>query len=323
MTFPARENLTILVAHAAYRVAERLSQRAPDLKVLSAGGVDEIRALIPQADVACMSGFWRNDFLPEAKKLRFVQSISAGTDQFSRDAFREHGVRLASGQGANARAVAEHAIALILSLAHRLHTARDMQAKRQWRGMATNPAEREDEIGGKTLLIVGFGGIGSHLGLLARAFGMKVLAVKRNVSHSSGMADEIHPQEALPDLLPRADYVALTCPLTPETRGLMNAAAFAAMKPGAALINVARGAVVDEPAMIAALQSGRLAAAGLDCFVTEPLPEDSPLWTMENVVVTPHAGGETRAYEDRIVDLLLENIERLWRGEKDLANQIV
>lgn len=323
MTFPARENLTILVAHAAYRVADRLAQRAPDLKILSADSVEESRALIPQADVVCMSGFWRNDFLSEAKKLRFVQSISAGTDQFSRDAFREQGVRLASGQGANARAVAEHAVALILSLARRLHTARDMQAKRHWRGMAKNPAEREDEIGGKTLLIVGFGGIGSHLGGLARAFGMKVLAVKRDPSHSAGMADEIHPQEALRDLLPRADYVALTCPLTPETRGLMNDAAFAAMKPGAALINVARGAVVDEDAMIAALQSGKLAAAGLDCFVTEPLPQNSPLWGMENVIVTPHAGGETRAYEDRIVDLLLENIDRLSRGEKDLANQIV
>lgn len=321
--FPARRDLTILCAHPAYRVADALARRAPDLRVLSATTREAALDLAAQADVLCVSGFWRDEWLARAPKLRFVQSISAGVDQFGKDALRERGVRLASGQGVNARAVAEHAIALVLSLSRRLHLARDMQARRLWKGMATNPAEREDEIAGKTLLVVGFGRIGAHLALLARAFGMKVIAVKRDAARADGVADEIHPQQALPELLGRADYVALTCPLTPETRGLIDARALAAMKPGAALVNVARGAVVDEPALIAALAAGKLAAAGLDCFVEEPLPADSPLWGFPNVIVTHHVGGETRAYEDNVVDILLDNLARLERGDPHLRNEVV
>jgi len=125
------------------------------------------------------------------------------------------------------------------------------------------------------------------------------------------------------DVLPKADYVALTCPLTPQTEKLINAAALKAMKPSAFLINVARGKVVDEPALISALTSGRIAGAGLDCTVEEPLPDASPLWDMSNVLITPHTAGETRAYEDNVIDLLLENLDRLWRGETELKNGIV
>ena len=125
----------------------------------------------------------------------------------------------------------------------------------------------------------------------------------------------------LMQVLPRADIVVLTCPITPETTNLMNAAAFARMKPGAMLINVARGPVVDEPALIAALQSGRLGAAGIDVTVEEPLAAASPLWTMENVVLTPHTAGETQAYEANVVDILLENLGRLERGEARLRNE--
>jgi phosphoglycerate dehydrogenase-like enzyme len=128
---------------------------------------------------------------------------------------------------------------------------------------------------------------------------------------------------ALKAQLPRADYVALTCALTEETRGLMDAAAFAAMKPGATLINVARGRVCDEAALIAALQSGHIGQAGIDVTAEEPLPADSPLWTMPNVLVTPHTGGETRSYEDNVLDLMEENLARLHRGEAKLFNQVV
>jgi phosphoglycerate dehydrogenase-like enzyme len=124
-------------------------------------------------------------------------------------------------------------------------------------------------------------------------------------------------------VLPLADFVALTCPLTPQTEGLINARAFAAMKPSAYLINVARGKVVDEAALVDALQTGRIAGAGLDCTVEEPLPAASALWDIPNALITPHTAGETRRYEDNVIDLLLENLDRLWRGEQELKNGIV
>jgi phosphoglycerate dehydrogenase-like enzyme len=123
--------------------------------------------------------------------------------------------------------------------------------------------------------------------------------------------------------LPQADVVALTCPLTPQTERLIGAQALAAMKPSAFLINVARGRVVDEPALVAALTERRIAGAGIDCAVEEPLPAASPLWALDNALITPHTAGETRRYEDNVIDLLVENLDRLWRGETALRNQIV
>jgi D-2-hydroxyacid dehydrogenase (NADP+) len=214
-------------------------------------------------------------------------------------------------------------MALILALARRLHEARDHQSKRHWRGMVSEFAGREEEIGGKTLLIVGLGRIGQRLARLAKAFDLTVIGTKREPATGPGAADEVHAQSRWLDLLPRADIVALTCPLTPETENLMDARAFAAMKPGAQLVNVARGKVVDEAALEAALESGWLGAAGLDCFREEPLRPHSPLWRFPNVLITPHSAGETRRYEDNVLDVLTENLARLWRGEASLRNQIV
>lgn len=322
-SFPAKDALTICFAHVAYRLAERFALRNTGIRHFELRSVDELAARVGEADVLVVSGFWRNDFAAKAAKLRFIQSISAGTDQFGRDALRAHNIRLASAQGANERAVAEHAMALILALARRIPEARDNQAKRHWRGMMSDFARREEEIGGKTLLIVGLGRIGQRLARLAKAFDLRVVGTKRDPSTGAGAADEVHANDRLHALLAAADIVALTCPLTPETENLVDARALAAMKPGAHLVNVARGKCVDETALLAALKEGKLAAAALDCVREEPLPASSPLWGIANVLITPHTAGETRRYEDNIVDLLMENLERLWRGEKALRNQIV
>src|SRR5262249_60627905 len=149
---------------------------------------------------------------------------------------------------------------------------------RHWRPMISDPGQREDELTDKVLLIVGLGRIGSRLANLARAFGMRVIATKRDPSTGAGAADEVVAQDRLMDVLPRADVVALTCPLTPQTEKLIGERALGAMKPSAYLVNVARGRVVDEPALIAALNAGRIAGAALDCTVEEPLPALSPLW---------------------------------------------
>jgi phosphoglycerate dehydrogenase-like enzyme len=214
-------------------------------------------------------------------------------------------------------------MALILALSRKLPEARDNQAKHFWRGMIGDLTRREDELGGKTLLIVGLGRIGGRLTQLAKAFDLRVIATRRDPAAGASGADEVHGMDRLANLLPRADFVALTCPLTPETIGLIDEAALAAMKPSSFLVNVARGRCVDEAALIEAIAAGRIAGAALDCTHDEPLPAASPLWGMENVFITPHTAGETRRYEDNVLDLLQDNLDRLWRGETNLRNQIV
>ena len=319
---PPKDRLTVCFAHVAYRMQERFALRNTGISSIEVRTREELDARIAEADVLLCSGLWRNDLIPRAPKLRFVQSISAGVDQYDKAAFATAGIRLASAQGVNARAVSEHAMALILALARRLPEARDNQAKRVWRGMLGDLSQREDELGGKTLLIVGLGRIGNRLAQLAKAFDMRVLATRRDPA-AGGDADEVHAMGALTSLLPQADVVALTCPLTPETERLINAETLALLRPSAALVNVARGRCVDEPALIAALNAGRLTAAALDTTIEEPLAQGSPLWAMPNVFVTPHTAGETRHYEDNVLDLLIGNLDRLWRGETALSNQIV
>ncbi|MBV8824434.1 MAG: D-2-hydroxyacid dehydrogenase [Hyphomicrobiales bacterium] len=321
--FPDRSSLTICFAHVAYRLGERFAVRNTGLRALEVRSLDDFSARIPEADVVVVSGLWRNDLIARATKLRFIQSIGAGVDQFDRDTLSARGIRLASAQGVNERAVSQHAMALMLALMRHIPAARDNQQRRHWRGMISDLTQREDELGGKTLLIVGLGRIGSRLATLARAFGLRVIATKRDPSKGADAADAVVSDAHLREVLPQADVVALTCPLTPQTEKLIDAAALAAMKPSAYLINVARGRVVDEPALIAALEAKRIAGAALDCTVEEPLPEASPLWGFDNVLISPHTAGETRRYEDNVLDILLENLERLWRGETELKNQIV
>jgi D-2-hydroxyacid dehydrogenase (NADP+) len=323
MAFPPQENLCICFAHVAYRMAERFAARDTGIRHFQVRSPEEFAVRIAEADVVSVSGMWRNNLIARAPKLKFIQSISAGTDQYQREALKAAGIRLASAQGVNARAVAEHGMSLILAMSRQLHFARDNQAAHHWRGMIGDLSKREDELGGKTLLIVGLGRIGSHLAKLAKAFGMRVIGTKRDPGSGGDHADDVFSNGRLHEVLPLADFVALTCPLTPQTEGLINAQALAAMKPSAFLINVARGKVVDEPALIAALQSGTIAGAGIDTTIEEPLPNASPLWDIPSALITPHTAGETRKYEDNVIDLLLENLDRLWRGESELRNGIV
>jgi phosphoglycerate dehydrogenase-like enzyme len=318
-----RERPTLCFAHAAYRLGDRFALRATGLDWFEVRTLDDLKARIGEIDVLVVSGLWRNELVAAAPRLEFIQSVSAGTDQYSRDALRAAGIRLASAQGVNERAVAEHAIALILAIARHLPQARDNQAAKKWRGAIGDLALREDELGGKTLAIVGMGRIGSRLATLAKAFDMRVIGVKQDPSKGAGVADELVATDRLLEVLPQADFVALTCPLTPQTENLIDAKALAAMKPSAHLINVARGKVVDEAALIEALDAKRIAGAALDCAREEPLPATSRLWSMSNVFITPHVAGETRRYEDNVIDVLMENLDRLWRGEAQLKNQIV
>lgn len=320
---PRREDLTICFAHPAYRMQERFTLRNTGIKSFEVRSRDELAARIGEADVLCVSGFWRNELIGLAPRLAFIQSISAGTDQYSRELLAQAGIRVASAQGSNERAVAEHAIALILALARKLPMARDNQAAHSWRGLISEIPKREDELGGKTLVIVGMGRIGSRLATLARAFDMHVIGVKRDPSSGAEAAHRVVAQTEMASVLRQADFVALTCSLNPSTENLFDARALAAMKPSAYLVNVARGKVVHEPSVLEALRAGTLAGAALDTAWEEPLPPESPLWTAPNAFITPHTAGETQKYEDNVLDLLSENLARLWRGEARLLNEFV
>lgn len=320
---PPADSIVVCFAHVAYRLQERFSALETGIRSFAVRDPETLEKRAADADVLVISGLWQNQLLDHAKRLRFIQSIGAGTDQFPREMLATRGIRLASARGVNARAVAEHAIALMLALSRRLPEARDNQRNRVWRGMIGDLSQREDELSGKTLLIVGLGDIGGRLAQLAKAFNMRVVGLRRHPASGQGSADAVHAMDKLNSLLPDADFVALTCPLTAETENLIDAEALSRMKPTAHLVNVARGRVVDESALIEALAGRHIAGAGIDVTAEEPLAADSPLWAMEHVLITPHTAGETRRYEDNVIDILRENLERLWRGEERLRNQVV
>ena len=320
---PPRDSLKICFAHRAYQLGDRFALRKTGMAHVEARSPEELTRHLPDCDVLVLSMLWKNELAKMARKLKFIQSVSAGVDYYDTNVLRAQGIRLASAAGVNAEAVAEHAMALTLALYRRLPEARDNQHARHWRGMISDIPAREDQLTGKTMLIIGLGRIGARLAKLAKAFDMRVLATRRDPAAGAGPADAVYGQDRLHDIMGQADVVVLTCPLTKETENLIDAKALASIRPTAYLINVARGRVVDEPALIKALQEKRIAGAGIDVTVEEPLPASSSLWAMPNVLVTPHTAGETQRYEDAVIDILLENLDRLWRGESTLKNQVV
>jgi D-2-hydroxyacid dehydrogenase (NADP+) len=320
---PPRNDLKICFAHAAYRLGERFALRKTGLDFTEVRDREALAKLLPETDVLVVSGLWHNDLLNFAPKLKFIQSISSGTDQFGRDVLRAKGIKLASAAGVNAQAVAEHALALMLALSRRIAEARDHQTAHHWRGMIGDLAQREDELCGKTVLVVGMGRIGGKIAALAKAFGMRVIGIRQDPASGTNGADEIYGMDECARLAHRADYVVLSCALTPQTEGLLSQAVLEAMKPSAYLVNVARGKVVDEHALIASLKAGQIAGAALDVVVEEPMPATAALWDIPNVLITPHSAGETRAYEDNVLDILTDNLERLWRGKTELQNGLL
>ncbi|MEE2804235.1 MAG: D-2-hydroxyacid dehydrogenase [Pseudomonadota bacterium] len=323
LLFPGRDDVTIHFAHSAYRMAERFALRELGIRHFQTDTAESTRGQITQSDVLVVSGFWHDSLLEHAPRLRYIQSISAGYDQYGLDALHDRGVLLANASGVNADAVAHHAIGLSLALVRQLHSARDYQKAHHWRGMVSAIDQREDDLVGHTALIVGLGAIGERVALLAKAFGMAVLATKRDTTTHQGVADEVHPPEALPQILPRADFVRLCCPLTDATTDVINQQTIRRMKRSAYLINVARGGCVAEDALKTALNEDLIAGAGIDHFKEEPLPKDSPFWEMSNVLITSHTAGETRKYEDNVIDILLTNLEKLWAEDTALYNRII
>ncbi len=251
--------------------------------------------------------------------LRWVQATSAGAGEqlgaaeLSREELER--VTVTSAAGIHAGPLAEFALFGLLAFGRGLPRLLADQRARRW---GHYPVA---ELSGRTLLIVGMGQIGVAVARRAAGFGMRVIGLNRRGDGSWPDVDEVARIDALDRWLPQADAIVISVPLTRETAGLLDAAAIARIKPGAILVNVGRGAVVDETALIQALRSGRLAGAALDVFASEPLPTDSPLWELPNVLVSPHTAGLSVHEDERIVSLFIENLGRYLRGDA-LRNRV-
>lgn len=255
----------------------------------------------------------------KAPQLQWLHVFNAGVDHPIYTEMLERGVRLTTSSGSASLAIAQTAIMGLLALARGLPHWLAAQRRREWAPMRGETLPRD--LVGQTAVILGLGRIGTGIARLARALGLTVIGVRRAPRKPDDPVDELHPPAALASLVARADWLVIACPLTPETRGLVDAALIARLPQGARVINIARGEIVDEPALIAALQSGRLAGAYLDVFETEPLPPESPLWDLPNVIVTPHNAGAAAGGDERVLEIFLDNLGRWQRGEA-LVNEI-
>ena len=248
-----------------------------------------------------------------APNLRWMQLMNAGTDDPVFTRLQGNGVTLTNAVGAAAPSIAQTVMLYLLALGRELPRLLRSQTQRRW-----DPVTVTD-LDGMRLAIVGMGAIGGHVARLAEPFGVRCIGMRRTPRGDepceTWTADRLH------ELLGWADAVVVTAPLTDETRNMFDRAAFAAMRPGTWFVNVGRGDVVDEDALAAALRSGHLGGAGLDVFATEPLPHDSPLWTMPNVIVTPHSSGSSLLADRRINELFLDNFTR-WTHGGELRNVV-
>ena len=255
------------------------------------------------------------EMLQRMPRLEWLQARNAGAGKLLADAL-EHvpqegrRVTLTSSSGVHAGPLAEFAILGLLAFAKELPRVLADQRARRW-----PPQYPVGELRGRTLLLVGLGAIGTETARLAGAFGMYVVGVKRTPGGAAPYVDELHPASELRALVTRADAIVVALPATTATEGLLDAETLAAVKPGAVLVNVGRGSVIDEAALTERLRDGTLAGAALDVFAEEPLPGDSPLWGMDNVLITPHNVGLVEKEEARVVDLFCDNLRRRLAGE--------
>lgn len=248
--------------------------------------------------------------LAAAPKLRWLHTPAAGVDRFlDVPELRARNIMVTNNSGSYDIQIAEHVIAFIFAAAKRLHLYRDQQAKHEWSDQ--DHAELRDE----TVVVFGAGSIGGEVSRLASAVGLHVIAVRRSGGTVPGASRVVAP-DALAGVAAEADYLVVAAPLTPRTRGAVSREVIAMMKPSAWLINIARGPIVDEPALIDALLAGKIGGAALDTFAKEPLPADSPLWTLPNAIITPHTSNSSPKVRERTLALFVENIRRYKAGER-------
>ena len=292
---------------------DQLRRDFPQHTFLDAWDRDAIRRLLPDADAA-FTPFIDRDVFASVSRLRWVQSPAAGVGSLMFPELLASAVVITSARGVRARSIAEHVLGMAIALARLLPATLRAQAAHRW-------AQEELETEARTLQglrmgIVGLGAIGMEVVKIAAPFGFRISAIRRRANEPlpEGV-DEVWTPDRLPDLLAKSDVVVLAAPHTPETKRLIGRAQIDRMKPGALLINVARGKLVDDEAAIAALRDGRLGGAALDVFSQEPLDASSPYWDLPNVIITPHTSGAMKDYWTPLVALFSDNLRRFEKGE--------
>jgi phosphoglycerate dehydrogenase-like enzyme len=307
--------------HAPSWIRERLQQKFPDQHFLQLQNYDRVPGEIADTDVFIGWSLRPEQFVA-AKKLRWIHSPAAAVHQLMYPELIKSSVALTNSTGIHGAVVAEHAIAVLLALAKRLPQAMQYKAKHQWsQDQLWHGSPRPREVADSTVLVMGMGSIGREFTARAKALGMKVLAVRENPTKGLSGADEVYSPEQIDELLPQADYVLLCAPVTPATTAIMNAARLSKMKPDAYLINVARGPLIDETALLEALQHRRIGGAALDVFNEEPLPPDSPFWSLDNLLITPHTAAVTERLWERHYRLIVDNMKRFLAGQP-LLNEV-
>lgn len=326
-TKPAETKLVICVWHpfTEWRpkplVAEAIRKRWPEMRVVHLPNYDRLPEELPDTDIFVGYSL-RAKQLKDAKKLKWLHSTAAGVAQLMYPELRDSGILVTNPSGVFSVPMAEHTMGLLLALARNFPDSVRQQDRATWSQQELwDKPQHLVELNGQVLLIVGYGSIGRELAKRAKAFEMRVWGVTRSGEGHGEHAEKIIPVARLHEALPEADFVVVAAPETAETRHLIGAAELAKMKRGARLINVGRGSLLDEEALIGALQSGALGGAAMDVAQTEPLPADSPLWKAPNLFITPHTSAVSERLWHRHAALLLELLER-WFDGRELFNRV-
>lgn len=299
-------------------LAERLRENFPGLEVVQLPNYEGIDGQLADTEVL-LAWSLRPEQVKAAKKLGWIHSPVAAVHLLMIPEIIQSDIVVTNAREINGPVVAEHVIAQIFALAKCLPTAVRMQQQRAW-GQDAIWHQRPKEIAGATLGLVGVGSIGSEVAKRAAALGMRVFAVRENSAKPKSQGvEKVFELGQIDEMLALADYVVLAAPVTPRTNLLMNAARIAKMKPDSCLINVGRGPLIDDGALAEALSARRIRGAALDVFVKEPLPESSPYWHLENVLLTPHTAAISEYFWERQYELLRENLRRYLAGESLLA----
>jgi phosphoglycerate dehydrogenase-like enzyme len=288
---------------------ERIASLAPEHRLVVTQDRTEIARWLDRTEIAAAR--FPHDLLLEAPRLRWYQQWGAGADWLWRyPDVRASDLILTNVSGVHAIPISEHIIGMALALGRGLHTAVRHQVEHRWH----RPEGGIRELAGGTMLLIGVGAIGSRTAHLAKALGMRVLGVRRDPEQGDPHVDAMHGPADLAELWSQADLVVLTVPLTDETRHMVDEKALRAMPSHAVIINIGRGGTIDQDALVTSLQEGWIGGAGLDVFDPEPLPEDSPLWDMPNVLITSHYAGMSPVYDERALAIFTDNLARYVAG---------
>ncbi len=302
-------------------MAEAIRKRWPEMRVLHLPNYDRLTEELPDTDIFVGYSL-RAEQLKDAKKLKWIHSTAAGVAQLMYPELRDSGIMVTNPSGIFSVPMAEHTMGLLLALARNFPDSVRQQDRARWSQQEIwDMPQHLTELNGKVLLIVGYGSIGREVAKRAKAFDMRVWGVTRSGGGDRTNAEKIFPATKLLDVLPDADYLLITAPETAETGHLIGAAQIARMKRGARLINVSRGSLLDEAALLRALESGALGGAALDVAHMEPLPAESPLWKAPNLFLTPHTSAVSDKLWERETALLVDLLER-WFDGRELFNLV-